>query len=157
MPRKRGPEMDQDELARRIAGIVDKVARGCSPKFAARAVGVNHVTWWRWRTRARDGEEPFATIMDSILTAEAQFICDVQEDMWANKQLLPHAWIQERRYPSEFSLVPAMRPPDDDGQADQSDEVRLAQLHERWVESGVDGTDSGPIDAEYEQIEDKGK
>jgi transposase-like protein len=151
MSRPRGPSIPIDQIEAKMAELIDLVRRGASPELAAGAVGVNPSTWFRWRQRARNGDEPYATIMADIIQAEAQFLCEVQIDMHANAKLLPHAWILERRRPDRFSIVDKLRTRDDDGPTTQTDEDRIAGLLGRWEDSGAAGEleADGPIDVEW--------
>jgi hypothetical protein len=151
MARPRGPSIPHEQIEAQMAELVDLVSRGASPELAAGAVGVDRTTWFRWRQRARNGDEPYRTIMAAIVQAEDRFLCEVQIDMHANAKLLPHAWILERRRPDRFSIVDKLRTRDDDGPTTQTDEDRIAGLLGRWEDSGAAGEleADGPIDVEW--------
>ncbi len=49
--------------------MIAKVVGGLRPEGAARAIGLDRMTWYSWRRRAEAGEEPFLTFLDRISEA----------------------------------------------------------------------------------------
>lgn len=85
--------------------LCEFIAAGTPAVFACKLVGINEVTFYRWKRRAQDrGEEPFKTLFESVDVAEAQAVSRgvmlIQKAMAENWQAA--AWFLERRHPEHF-------------------------------------------------------
>lgn len=91
--------------------IVDRVRRGIAPEVAAVAAGVSQSTYYNWRKRGQDGEEPYAGFWNAVARAcaesEVALVERVQEGdgqgvgFGSSKAALE---ILQRRFPKRWSV-----------------------------------------------------
>lgn len=140
MPRKTGDlNIPIERIREAMPELIALVQRGASPELVAGTIGIHRVTWWRWRDLARREVEPYHSLMDELLRAEAVHLVMTEIGMVADSKLLPGAWILERRRPELFSLIDKFRPADEDAKQDakQTDAQRLRALADRFDASGA--------------------
>jgi len=128
-----------EELRASMPQLLEMIGRGASPQIVAATIGIHRRSWWRWRELAKGGIEPYATFMDAFLRAEALYMAGVQIGMAEGGQLLPGAWILERRLPDQFSLSEKFRAVEEDAKQDpkEADRQRVRELAARYRASGA--------------------
>lgn len=116
--------------------------------------GLHPRTYRRWRARAKQGEEPYSEIMIPIWAAEAKAkraqIGEIRSVATGQHGGLPNwqasAWLLERRFPREYSVVSALRPEVTDDTRDTSREARMAALRAHWGRVAGDDDPGGGAD-----------
>lgn len=53
-----------------IETIATAVRQGCTFRLACQAVGITHTTFYAWKVRGEEGEEPYASFLDALTRAE---------------------------------------------------------------------------------------
>lgn len=83
--------------------IVDqKVRSGVPRETALRAAGISKTTYALWASRGADGEEPYASWMQSLDVAEAEAEASDVEKIRQNKSWQAQAWLLERKNPDKW-------------------------------------------------------
>lgn len=106
----------------------------------AHIAGVSPRTYRRWRSKGRQGEEPYATMLAPVWAAEARAkreqMGEIRKVAIGQHGGLPNwqasAWLLERRFPREYSTVAALRPEIAEDVDDTSRESRMAALRKHW-------------------------
>lgn len=97
--RKRGqPCKITPELTERFAHAIRLGMRYID---ACRYVGISQRTWSHWQNRGAMGEEPYATFLSAVKTAETEGMLACLESIeraHRNKDWKAAAWLLERRY-----------------------------------------------------------
>jgi len=132
---KRGPYL----LDPGREAILIEAARSFLPWADQAAVaGVSDRTYRYWRSAAKRGEEPYATLMGKVFAAQAagkgrilRRMHEQSEENW-----VVGAWLLERRDPANFSLVAALRPEAKEDESSTSHEARKAKILEDYAATG---------------------
>ena len=59
-----------------IATLVDAIEQGASIRIACSAADITHPTFYAWKARGEEGEEPFRTFLTQVTQAEARHALD---------------------------------------------------------------------------------
>lgn len=77
LPRGRPSDLSP-ALAAKLEALMHE---GYSKVSALRVVGVPESTFYRWQQSARDGVEPYATLMWGVAQAEEEYIHDIEQEV----------------------------------------------------------------------------
>lgn len=84
--------------------IYDRIIAGNYAEVAARACGISRATFYNWKRRGEDGEQPYADFVDAVKSAEAEAECEsVLLARQAGRGWQAHAWFLERKYPQRWA------------------------------------------------------
>lgn len=96
----------------------------------AAIAGISARTYRSWRSRARSGEEPYATHMAEVWEAEAagkrRALQEIREHGKKNAAWL--CWLLERRFPHQFGMSPGLRP-----ELQEEDESTSAEARKKAI------------------------
>jgi hypothetical protein len=137
--------------------IFDGARLGLPQYLVARGAGVSPVALRTWKRRGAAGEEPYASFLARLKSAEAE---GAAEAMRAVREAArggswqAAAWILERRYPRSFSLrAERLAEPDLDSVTAR---FRAMSNEERLVEMRKYVDEMNASIAEYEREAEKG-
>lgn len=87
-----------------IKACADAIAEGASIEGACLLSGISVSTYYNWRARGEEGEEPFTAFLEAVKGSETviesrlvEMILDVVPDKWQ-----AGAWFLERRFPERW-------------------------------------------------------
>jgi hypothetical protein len=78
------------------------LAKGCSIKATCKIVGIPQETFFNWRKRGADGEEPFASFSERVTRAIGDGLAGRVSNIAGAGDWRADAWMLERMHPDEF-------------------------------------------------------
>ena len=85
--------------------ICDGLRKGNYVTTCCRACGISTVTYYNWKKRGEEGEEPYVTFLERVEEAEAEgemVHVEIIHDTAVSGNWLSSAWLLERKYPQRF-------------------------------------------------------
>ena len=129
------PAIVLDDL--RAKRIVDAVRAGLSRRGVAGRTGISEALLYDWLARGRDGESPFAELLERVKAAEAeveqQRLVVIEEA--ALKSWQAAAWLLERTQPNQYARRDAVDETVTGPVTQQGDDLDAARAVVRALES----------------------
>lgn len=85
--------------------ICEGLRKGNYVTTCCRAVGISQRTYYNWKKKGEEGEEPYATFLQKVDEAEAEgemAMMEIIHDNAVSGNWLSSAWVLERKYPNRF-------------------------------------------------------
>ncbi len=85
--------------------ICEGLRKGNYVTTCCRAVGISQRTYYNWKKKGEEGEEPYATFLQKVDEAEAEgemAMMEIIHDNAISGNWLSSAWVLERKYPNRF-------------------------------------------------------